>query len=572
MSDNTSAKVEEIRERLAVIGATRPWHSIKDNDGEIGAYDDCGEPLPRGPEDVDFIAHAPEDIEWLMGEVDRLQETISTRYGWEGRPEVGDHDPQRCHPKSGDLTYHLDCHDFIAFTATQEDALALQEVYDDREALRTFAVRVAVAVASEGCEDLAASLSPADLPALAEVVESMASPSPVSEGVELEATRLALAEARAEVERLTADLAQTRAAAREQIAEKDALLSEMHTLNTRRIGLADMAILKARVLLAPGDDGAQRILEAMSERHPNIDPDDAVITGMVREVIAERDSLRAERDRIIGEVMREMEAIRDMCAEPGTLPTREEAAAELRAAGLEPGKVGRELRLRLEAASVPAPRPDYADLFAELGEVRVRFGLDAQGHVPTIERMLAEGASWEDIGAAIHWDPATVRRHWAARQAALAVTAGLSEDEVMVVASCGPHLHETGGIPFEEGDGLAEGWCAGCEKDLRPDGPIRQSKSYDSPYQEWACPHCGHVEDDPDLSLSDLRDVMVEGWEMPKAPEEGSRPVAKRHCGDWLLTWDHPALGDIQIFQYPFRPGVTVTPDMLRALGFTVEE
>lgn len=72
MSDNTSAKVEEIRERLAVIGATRPWHSIKDNDGEIGAYDDCGEPLPRGPEDVNFIAHAPEDIAFLLAKVERL--------------------------------------------------------------------------------------------------------------------------------------------------------------------------------------------------------------------------------------------------------------------------------------------------------------------------------------------------------------------------------------------------------------------------------------------------------------------------------------------------------------------
>lgn len=228
------------------------------------------------------------------------------------------------------------------------------------------------------------------------------------------------------------------------------------------------------------------------------------------------------------------------------------------------------LRLSAVAASDPAPRPDYADLLAELGEVRVRFGLDAQGHVSTIERMLAEGASWEDIGAAIHWDPATVKRHWAARQAALAVTAGLPEDEVVVAASCGPHLHETGGIPFEEGDGLAEGWCAGCEKDLRPDGPIRQSKSYDSPYQEWACPHCGHVEDDPELSLSDLRDVMVEGWMMPEAIVGGA--VAHAHLdseGTWILFFE--VSSRLVTIPWPFAEGVNVTADMLRALGFTVE-
>ena len=49
------------------------------------------------------------------------------------------------------------------------------------------------------------------------------------------------------------------------------------------------------------------------------------------------------------------------------------------------------------------------DPIAELGKLlqdagaTVKFGLRAQGHLPTIERMLDEGASWHAIGRAIGW-------------------------------------------------------------------------------------------------------------------------------------------------------------------------
>jgi hypothetical protein len=33
----------------------------------------------------------------------------------------------------------------------------------------------------------------------------------------------------------------------------------------------------------------------------------------------------------------------------------------------------------------------------------VVIGLEAQGHIPTVERMLADGESWEAIGEAIGW-------------------------------------------------------------------------------------------------------------------------------------------------------------------------
>jgi hypothetical protein len=40
------------------------------------------------------------------------------------------------------------------------------------------------------------------------------------------------------------------------------------------------------------------------------------------------------------------------------------------------------------------------------------FGLKNQGHIPTIERMLSEGKSWEDIGREINWCPKTAEKHY----------------------------------------------------------------------------------------------------------------------------------------------------------------
>ena len=47
-------------------------------------------------------------------------------------------------------------------------------------------------------------------------------------------------------------------------------------------------------------------------------------------------------------------------------------------------------------------------LLKECG-VRIKFGLRAQGHIPTIERMLGEGKSWDEIGSAIGWHSQTAK-------------------------------------------------------------------------------------------------------------------------------------------------------------------
>jgi len=48
----------------------------------------------------------------------------------------------------------------------------------------------------------------------------------------------------------------------------------------------------------------------------------------------------------------------------------------------------------------------------ELFDVPFKFGLEAQGHIPTIEKMLTEGKSWEEIGETIHWLPKTAEEHY----------------------------------------------------------------------------------------------------------------------------------------------------------------
>jgi len=39
----------------------------------------------------------------------------------------------------------------------------------------------------------------------------------------------------------------------------------------------------------------------------------------------------------------------------------------------------------------------------------IKFGLKAQGHIPTIEKMLKKGKSWDEIGKKINWCPKTAK-------------------------------------------------------------------------------------------------------------------------------------------------------------------
>lgn len=48
----------------------------------------------------------------------------------------------------------------------------------------------------------------------------------------------------------------------------------------------------------------------------------------------------------------------------------------------------------------------------KLLDVPIVFGLVAQGHIPTIEKMLAGGATWEEIGNKIGWCHKTAKEHY----------------------------------------------------------------------------------------------------------------------------------------------------------------
>lgn len=60
------------------------------------------------------------------------------------------------------------------------------------------------------------------------------------------------------------------------------------------------------------------------------------------------------------------------------------------------------------------PYREFMDLF---GDLPILVGLRQQGHLPTVERMLSEGRSWEEIGKAIGWDGGAAQRWYALERA-----------------------------------------------------------------------------------------------------------------------------------------------------------
>jgi hypothetical protein len=61
---------------------------------------------------------------------------------------------------------------------------------------------------------------------------------------------------------------------------------------------------------------------------------------------------------------------------------------------------------------VTAQGAGRATIFDELAGVPILFGLAAQGHLPTIETMLAAGSDWNEIRRRISWDGDAARRHY----------------------------------------------------------------------------------------------------------------------------------------------------------------
>ena len=65
--------------------------------------------------------------------------------------------------------------------------------------------------------------------------------------------------------------------------------------------------------------------------------------------------------------------------------------------------------MRIDADDDPIKM--LCDLLRESG-VRVAFGLTQQGHMQTVDAMLAAGQSWDEIGKAIGWCPEAAERYY----------------------------------------------------------------------------------------------------------------------------------------------------------------
>lgn len=56
---------------------------------------------------------------------------------------------------------------------------------------------------------------------------------------------------------------------------------------------------------------------------------------------------------------------------------------------------------------------DAINKFIEkLGDTKICVGLEQQGHIPTIEKMLENDATWDEIGKKINWCAETAKTHY----------------------------------------------------------------------------------------------------------------------------------------------------------------
>jgi hypothetical protein len=78
--------------------------------------------------------------------------------------------------------------------------------------------------------------------------------------------------------------------------------------------------------------------------------------------------------------------------------------------------------------------------FENLSDAPFAFGLEAQGHIPTVETMLDGGSDWKSIGKAIGWDGDTAAQYYHRHLTRLAAmnceTIGVEDLEVGCCRTC----------------------------------------------------------------------------------------------------------------------------------------
>lgn len=203
------------------------------------------------------------------------------------------------------------------------------------------------------------------------------------------------------------------------------------------------------------------------------------------------------------------------------------------------------------------PVKELADLLREL-DAPIKFGLRAQGHLPKVREMLAQGMPWHDIGRAIGWHGEAVRE-WFGREnfADQMLTADRKRIRREMLAAIDPEIrmHRIAGSSLEvevvlvswlraevdricpEDDKLPACtwtedengcWWTGCGQahELSNDGPSENSMRF--------CCYCGRP-------LAEKRSEPE-----PEEEEEEDHPVAATANGwQWLTTAPRPGTSTI---------------------------
>ena len=82
--------------------------------------------------------------------------------------------------------------------------------------------------------------------------------------------------------------------------------------------------------------------------------------------------------------------------------------------------------------TLPAtPQPAHGTSATErvTSDQPVLFGLEAQGHIPTVEAALSEGTDWQEIGRRIGWDGETARQYYERHLARAALATPTPKEE-----------------------------------------------------------------------------------------------------------------------------------------------
>lgn len=150
---------------------------------------------------------------------------------------------------------------------------------------------------------------------------------------------------------------------------------------------------------------AHRIAEALDLKWPNMTTEGYDIDE-AREIIAQQLPMSA------------IEAEAEVAGIDEDPPPRQSGPSIIQklrdAVGCDPGTLIGVIDIAARMITSLKQQVEAANEFAIaiIADGQPRFGLVAQGHIPTIAQMIGTGKTWQEIGTAIGWDPQTAKQHY----------------------------------------------------------------------------------------------------------------------------------------------------------------